>query len=115
MFLKVGHRGARSYEIENTLESFKKAIALGVNAIELDVRKSKDGKLVIIHDDNLKKVFSKDIQVNQATLKELKQFTENKILTLEESLKVIDKKVDKILVELKEVGYEKKVLDIIKK
>jgi glycerophosphoryl diester phosphodiesterase len=115
MFLKVGHRGARAYEIENTLESFKKAIALGVNAIELDVRKSKDGKLVIIHDDNLKKVFKKDIQVNQVTLKELKQFTENRIPTLEESLKVIDKKVDKILVELKEVGYEKKVLDIIKK
>jgi glycerophosphoryl diester phosphodiesterase len=115
MFLKVGHRGARAYEIENTLESFKKAIALGVNAIELDVRKSKDGKLVIIHDDNLKKVFKKDIQVNQATLKELKQFTENKIPTFEDALKVIDKKVDKILVELKEVGYEKKVLDIIKK
>jgi glycerophosphoryl diester phosphodiesterase len=115
MILKVGHRGARSYEIENTLESFKKAIALGVNAIELDVRKSKDGKLVIIHDDNLKKVFKKDILVNQATLKELKQFTENKIPTLEEALKIIGKKVDKILVELKEAGYEKKVLDIIKK
>ncbi len=39
MFLKVGHRGARGYEIENTLESFKKAIELGVDAIELDVRK----------------------------------------------------------------------------
>lgn len=115
MFLKIGHRGARAYEIENTLESFKKAIALGVNAIELDVRKSKDGKLVIIHDDKLKKVFKKDIQVNQATLKELKQLTENKIPTLEDALKVIDKKVDKILVELKEVSYEKKVLDIIKK
>jgi len=115
MFLKVGHRGARAYETENTLESFKKAIELGVNAIELDVRKSKDGKLVIIHDDNLKKVFGKDILVNQATLKELKQFTENKIPTLEEALKVIDKKVDKILVELKETGYGKKVLDIIKK
>lgn len=115
MFLKVGHRGARAYETENTLESFKKAIELGVNAIELDVRKSKDGKLVIIHDDNLKKVFGKDILVNQATLKELKQFTENKIPILEEALKVIDKKVDKILLELKEAGYEKKVLDIIKK
>ncbi|MEW6162773.1 MAG: glycerophosphodiester phosphodiesterase family protein, partial [Nitrospirota bacterium] len=73
MFLKVGHRGARAYQIENTLESFKKAIELGVGAVELDVRKSKDGRLVIIHDDNLKKVFGKDILVNQATLKELKQ------------------------------------------
>ena len=115
MFLKVGHRGARAYETENTLESFKKAIELGVNAIELDVRKSKDGKLVIIHDDNLKKAFGKDIPVNQATLKELKQSTENKIPTLEEALKTIDRKVEKILIELKEVGYEKKVLGILKK
>jgi len=115
MFLKVGHRGARAYEIENTLESFQKAIELGVNAIELDVRKSKDGKLVIIHDDNLKKVFDKDILVNQATLKELKQLTDNKIPTLEEAIQFINKKVDKILVELKEAGYEKKVLEIIRK
>ena len=115
MFLKVGHRGARVYEIENTLESFQKAIELGVNAIELDVRKSKDEKLIIIHDDNLKKVFSKDVFVNQATLKELKQSTENKIPTLEEALKTIGRKVEKILIELKEVGYEKKVLGIVKK
>ena len=115
MFLKVGHRGAGAYEIENTLERFQKAIELGVNAVELDVRKSMDGKLIIIHDDNLKRVFSKDIPVNQATLKELKQLTENRIPTLEEALKAIDKKVGKILMELKETGYEKKVLEIVKR
>lgn len=54
MFLKVGHRGARAYEVENTLESFRKAIELGVNAVELDVRKSRDSKLIVCHDDNLK-------------------------------------------------------------
>lgn len=115
MFLKVGHRGARAYETENTLESFKKAIELGANAIELDVRKTKDGKLIISHDDNLNKVFGKDILVNQTTLKKLKQLTENKIPTLEEALEFIDNKVEKIFVELKEVGYEKKVLEVVKK
>jgi len=115
MFLKVGHRGAKAYEIENSLESFKKAVALGANAVELDVQKSKDGKLIIIHDDNLKRVFGKDVLVNLTTLKELKQLTENKILTLDEALRFIDKKVEKILVELKKEGFEKKVLEIIKK
>ncbi len=57
MFLKIGHRGARAYETENTLESFRKAIELGVNAIELDVRQSGDEKLIISHDDNLKESF----------------------------------------------------------
>jgi glycerophosphoryl diester phosphodiesterase len=115
MFLKVGHRGARAYEIENTLESYKKAIELGANAIELDVRKSNDGKLIVIHDDNLKRVFGKDISVNETTLIELRQLTGDKIPTLEEALQFIDKKVERILVELKEIGYENKVLEIIKK
>lgn len=114
MFLKVGHRGAKAYETENTLESFRKAIELGANAIELDVRQSRDEKLIISHDDNLKKVFGKDRRVNMATLEELKQLSADRVPTLEEALISIDKKVDKILVELKEAGYEKKVLDIIR-
>jgi glycerophosphoryl diester phosphodiesterase len=115
MLLKVGHRGARAYEVENTLESFDKAIGLGANAIELDVRQSKDARLIICHDDNLKKVFGVDLPVNQATLKELQQATGNRIPTLEEALRFIGRKVDKILLELKEAGYEKKVLDLIAK
>ena len=115
MFLKVGHRGAGVYETENTLESFKKAIELGVNAIELDVRQSKDAKLVISHDDNLKKVFGKDLPVKKTMLEELTQATKNRIPTLEEILLFIDRKVDKVLVELKEHGYEKMVLGVIRK
>lgn len=115
MFLKVGHRGARAYEIENTFESFRKAIEVGANAVELDVRQSKDGKLIISHDDNLKKVFGKDVPINKTTLAELKQVTGNRMLTLEEALRFIDGKVEKILVELKEAGYEREVLDVIKK
>jgi len=113
MFLRVGHRGARAYEIENTLQSFKKALELGVNAVELDVRQSKDRKLILSHDENLKRLFGMDVPVSRATLKELKQLTNNKIITLAEALVFLDSKVEKILVELKESGYEKKVLDVI--
>ena len=115
MFLRVGHRGARAFELENTVESFKKAIDLGANAIELDLRRSKDGIIIVCHDDNLKRLFGKEILVHKATLDELKQSTENRIATLEEVLRFIDRKVDKILVELKETGYEKKILDMIRK
>lgn len=115
MFLKVGHRGAKAYEIENTLESFIKAIELGANAIELDVRISKDAQLIISHDDNLKKVFGKDVRINKATLEDLKHLTGNRIVSLEEALRFIDRKAEKILVELKEAGYENKVMDVIGK
>lgn len=115
MFLKIGHRGARAYETENTLESFGKAIALGANAVELDVRKSKDATLIISHDDSLKKVFGKDVPVSHATLEELKDLTGGKIVTLEEALRFLRGKVEKILIELKEVGFEKNTLDVIGK
>jgi glycerophosphoryl diester phosphodiesterase len=115
MLLKVGHRGARAYEIENTLGSFKKAIELGANTVELDVRTSIDAKLIISHDDNLKRVFGKDVRINEATLKELKELTGNMIATLDEVLRFMRRKVEKILVELKEAGYEKNVLNVIRK
>ncbi|TFG35999.1 MAG: glycerophosphodiester phosphodiesterase [Nitrospirales bacterium] len=115
MFLKVGHRGAKAYETENTLESFRKAIELGANAVELDVRISGDSKLIVIHDDNLKKVFGKDVRIKESTLEELKQLTDNRIVAFDEALRFIGRKVEKILVELKEAGYERDVLDIIRK
>ncbi|MDQ7786755.1 MAG: glycerophosphodiester phosphodiesterase [Thermodesulfovibrionales bacterium] len=114
-FLKVGHRGAKAYETENTLESFTKAIELGANAIELDVRTSGDGELILIHDDNLKRVFGSDVPVKGVTLNELKELTGNRIATLDEALRYIGRKVEKILVELKEVGYEDKVIETVRK
>jgi glycerophosphoryl diester phosphodiesterase len=115
MLLKIGHRGAKAYKTENTIESFSKAIELGANAIEFDVRRSKDAQLIISHDNNLEKVYGKDVLVNETTLRELKQLTNNRIATLEEGLRFIGGKVEKILVELKEAGYEQVVLDLITK
>ncbi|WP_328333932.1 MULTISPECIES: glycerophosphodiester phosphodiesterase [unclassified Streptomyces] len=44
------HRGARADEPENTLRSFRRALALGADGIELDIRLTSDGHLVVIHD-----------------------------------------------------------------
>ena len=115
MFLKIGHRGAKAYEVENTIESFNKAVGLGANAIELDVRRSKDRELIVCHDDNLKRVFGIDLSVSGATLPELKKSSEGRMITLAEALHSVGKTVNKILVELKETGYEEKVLGEVNK
>jgi glycerophosphoryl diester phosphodiesterase len=47
------HRGARGHAPENTLLAFDLAFDLGADAVECDVRKSRDGRLVVIHDDTL--------------------------------------------------------------
>ena len=113
--LRIGHRGAKAYEPENTLRSFKKALEIGVDAVELDVRKTKDKQLVVIHDADIKKTTNGKGLVNELTLKEIKEFStekNEKIPTLEEALDFLDKKA-KILIELKETGVEEKVFSLV--
>lgn len=49
----IGHRGARAFAPENTLPAFQKAADLGCSMVELDVHLSKDGELIVHHDDDL--------------------------------------------------------------
>jgi glycerophosphoryl diester phosphodiesterase len=113
--LRIGHRGARAYEPENTLRSFKKALEIGVDAVELDVRKTKDDQLVVIHDADVKRTTDGNGLVSELTLKEIKEFSAEKgekIPTLKEALDFLDKKA-KTLIELKEEGVEEKVLSLV--
>lgn len=113
--LRIGHRGARAYEPENTLRSFKKAVEMGVDAVELDVRKTKDGQIVVIHNADVEKTTDGKGLVSELSLREIKEFSAEKgekIPTLKEVLDFLDKKA-KILIELKEAGVEKQVLAIV--
>ena len=113
--LRIGHRGARAYAPENTLKSFKKALEIGVDAIELDVRKTKDGHLAVLHDADVKRTTNGEGLVSELTLKEIKDLdagSGEKIPTLEETLDFLDKKV-RVFVELKETGIEKEVLSMV--
>ena len=47
------HRGASGYAPENTLEAFRKAVEMGADGVELDVQLTKDGELVVIHDETV--------------------------------------------------------------
>ncbi len=113
--LRVGHRGARAYAPENTIASFKKALEIGVDAVELDVRRTKDNKLVVIHDEDVKRTTDGEGLVCKLGLEQIKRFSADggeKIPTLEEALDFLDKKV-KVFVELKEEDIEEQVLAIV--
>jgi len=101
--LRIGHRGACGYAPENTLASFKKALELSVDYIELDVLLSRDGFLVVIHDDKVDRTTNGTGLVIKKALEELKQLDAGngeKIPTLQEVLDLIDKKA-KVNIELK--------------
>lgn len=69
----IGHRGNRAHAPENTLESFRQAVALGVDGIEFDVRLSKDGQVVVMHDPTLDRTTNASGAVAARTLAELRQ------------------------------------------
>lgn len=93
--LKIGHRGAKGYVAENTLESIQKAMDLGVDGIEIDVHLCQTGELVVFHDLNLEKLTEATGEIAMKSLEELKTLKVNgqfEIPTLLEVLDLIDKK-----------------------
>lgn len=71
-FINVAHRGASSYAPENTFAAYDKALAMGVNHIELDVHLTADGHIVVIHDDTVDRTTNSSGRVADFTLDELR-------------------------------------------
>jgi glycerophosphoryl diester phosphodiesterase len=69
----IGHRGNRAFAPENTLESLLEAVALGADALEFDLRLSRDGQLVVFHDATLERTTDGQGPMHQHTLAELKR------------------------------------------
>lgn len=93
--LKIGHRGAKGHLSENTLESIKKALDLGVDGIEIDVHRCASGQLVVFHDFTLDRMTNGSGEVSKHTLIELKRIEVKghyKIPTLSEVLAFVNNK-----------------------
>jgi glycerophosphoryl diester phosphodiesterase len=107
--LIVAHRGASADARENTLEAFQKAVEFGADMVELDVRKSKDGVLVVFHDEVIdgKKIRS----LTYADLNAIAKTRQYQVPTLEQALACISGKLS-VQIELKETGYESRVADL---
>jgi glycerophosphoryl diester phosphodiesterase len=72
-FLVIAHRGGRSLGPENTLYTFRRAVDLGVDVLEMDVHRTKDGHLVVLHDATLDRTTNGTGPVDRFTLAELKK------------------------------------------
>jgi glycerophosphoryl diester phosphodiesterase len=111
----IGHRGACGYEPENTIRSLRKAINLGVDAVEIDVRLTKDNKLAVIHDTTLDRTTNGKGLVRNYTLEELKKFDAGKgehIPSLSEVIDFVRNKVE-LVIEIKDLGSESLVASAV--
>lgn len=105
----IAHRGlhcAKNRIPENSLLSFQKAIEKGY-PIEIDIHLTKDGEVVVFHDETTKRMCGIDRKIEESTLSELKGLrlldTEESIPTLRECLDLVGGKVF-LLIEFKMVG-----------
>ncbi|MCQ2409446.1 MAG: hypothetical protein MJ068_02745 [Clostridia bacterium] len=119
----IAHRGTHDDKFpENSLPAYAESIKNGLN-IEIDVHTTKDGKLVVFHDDDLKRVCGVDKKIKDSTLEEIKLCricgTEYQIPTLDEFLELVDGKTG-ILLEVKginpfDLSIVKPVVERVKK
>ncbi len=127
--LIIAHRGASGIAPENTLAAFAKAIEIGVDRIEMDLRQTIDGEVVIIHDKTLKRTTNGWGSVRKSSLRKIKRYSagswfhhsysSEKIPTLDEVLDLVNGQVD-LLLEVKNGSpyhhkIEANITDIIKK
>lgn len=115
--LKIGHRGAKGYEPENTFVSFQKALDLQVDGIELDVHLSADKELIVIHDETIDRTTNGKGFVNKLSLQELKAFQidgKHQIPILHEVFDLVNQDCF-INIELKSYEATDKVVSLIEK
>lgn len=125
MTLAIGHRGVAQVCPENTMASFAEALKTGVDMIETDIQRTRDGHLVILHDDRVDRTSNGQGALRSKTLEELKaldfgswfdpRFAGELIPTLTEVLDLVRSKAQ-LNIELKtatplDPGVEKQLVD----
>lgn len=122
----IAHRGFSGIAPENTLAAFQKAIDAGIEYFELDIHKTKDDSVVVIHDSSVNRTSSNGMKgkVEEMTYAELSQvrvgysgkfgdeFKAEKVPTLREALQLAKGKI-KVCLEIKVTGAEEQVMQTL--
>ena len=123
--INFAHRGASTYAPENTMVSFALGYKMGANGIETDVQRSKDGVLVLYHDNNLMRTLGRTGSISDYTWEELEgfdagifkgeEFKGEKLVKLEDFLEEYGNKGLMLAIEIKQSGIEKETLEMVRK
>nr|WP_316274392.1 glycerophosphodiester phosphodiesterase family protein [Bacillus halotolerans] len=120
--LIIAHRGASDLEPEHTLSSYKRAIKDKADYIEIDLEETKDGQLVVVHDDSVDRTTNGTGYIRDLTLSQIKNLNlakGEKIQTIEEIIKTF-KLSTKYYIETREnkngqITMEEQLVKILKK
>lgn len=115
--LKISHRGASAYEPENTLRAIKRALEYTVDMVEVDARETRDGQIVVIHDETLQRTTNGRGYVHQTSFSQLRRLDAGKgerVPTLQGVIDLVKCRVG-LVVELKDPRTADKVAEILAK
>ncbi len=115
MSLIVAHRGGKGESFENSISSFERAIRLKVDSIEVDLRKTKDGEIVILHDESLDRTTHAKGNLSDYSSHEIKNIKLKNGEALPFLSDLLSMAKNKILLhlEVKEAGFEEKLIQLI--
>jgi len=115
--LVIGHRGAPSLKVENSLEGVVEALRLGVDGVEVDVRATKDGSLVAFHDQSLSRILGVNRLVSEVEFDELRGLGLARGFTVPTIEEVVDVVVGKamMVLDVKELRAVKGLIELLKR
>ncbi len=113
----IAHRGANGYQPENTILAFRQAFQDGANAIELDLRMTVDGHIVVMHDRTVDRTTSGEGKVENLTLKTIGSLDAGhgeRVPTFQEVIDLAQTWRGTIFAEIKVGGIEEQLLSIVR-
>lgn len=111
----VAHRGDPYRVRENTLDSLRSALRLGADAVEIDVRLTRDGVPVLLHDETLQRLWEHDRPLRSLSADEVRGLTDGAVPTLAEALAATDG--SRVMLDLpgtSEVRVARRVVDVVR-
>ncbi|WP_107082718.1 glycerophosphodiester phosphodiesterase [Streptomyces resistomycificus] len=111
----VAHRGDPYRVRENTLDSLRAALRLGADAVEIDVRLTRDGVPVLLHDETLKRLWGHDRPLRSLSADEVRGLTDGDVPTLAEALAATEG--SRVMLDLpgtSEVRAARRVVDVVR-
>lgn len=111
---KIGHRGLKGIKLENSLEGIKEAVLCNLDMVEIDIQMTKDNKIVVFHDYDLKRIFNNKSLIKNISYNELLKVTD-KIPLLEEVIVLSKSSGMEINIEIKELYKTKEISEEVLK
>lgn len=120
----IARHGSLEHTPENTIAAFEKTADIGIRGLEVDVRQTRDGKLILMHDETIDRTTDGKGYVNQLIYEEIKlydagswkseEFAGERVPLLSDALQLAKERKMKLIINVKEHGIEQKTLSLIK-